>query len=108
MRKEFIAEQVQIILPIEQIRAYCQSQTIQRLSLFGSVLRNDFSPESDVDMLVDYLPDAVITLLDMAQQEIDLTTIIGHKVDLRTANELSPYFRQDVIETAMLIYERSA
>lgn len=108
MSKEFIAEQVQITLEIEQIHTYCQSQAIQYLSLFGSVLREDFSLESDVDMLVKYLPDAVITLLDMAQQEIDLSAIIGHKVDLRTANELSPYFRQDVIETAMLIYEASA
>lgn len=106
MSKEFIAGQVQISLPIEQIRIYCQSQPIQHLSLFGSVLRDDFSPESDIDILVEYLPDAVITLLDMAQQEIDLSAIIGHKVDLRTANELSPYFRQDVIDTAMLIYER--
>lgn len=108
MSKEFIAEQVQIDLAIGQIRAYCQLQEIQSLSLFGSVLREDFSPESDVDMLVEYSPDAMITLLDMAQQEIDLSAIIGRKVDLRTANELSPYFRQDVIEMAMLIYEVSA
>ena len=106
MSKEFIAKQVQISLPIEQIQLYCQSQPIQRLSLFGSVLRDDFTYESDVDILVEYLPDAVITLLDMAQQEIELSAMIGYKVDLRTANELSPYFRQDVIDTAMLIYER--
>jgi hypothetical protein len=107
MSKEFLAEQVQISIPIEQIRAYCQAQAIKRLSLFGSVLRDDFSPESDVDMLVEYMPDTVITLLDMAQQELDLSNIVGHKVDLRTANELSPYFRQDVIDRAMLIYEHT-
>lgn len=97
---------VQIMLPIEEIRNYCARQPIKRLSLFGSVLRDDFTHESDVDMLVEYLPGKAVTLLDMAQQEIDLGELIGHKVDLRTPNELSRYFRQQVIESAVQIYER--
>lgn len=97
---------IQINLPIEDISDYCDTQAIQRLSLFGSVIRDDFSDESDVDLLVEYLPEATITLLDMASQEIALSSIIGRKVDLRTPNELSPYFRQSVVENAKKIYER--
>ena len=93
-------------LPIEDIRDYCETLPIERLALFGSVLRDDFTHESDIDMLVDYLPDAKITLLDMATQEIALSEIIQRKVDLRTAKELSPHFRQDVLETAWTLYER--
>ena len=99
--------QTSIPLPLEAIGHYCKQHPIKRLSLFGSVLRNDFSPQSDVDLLVEYVPGARITLLDMAQQEIDLGELIGHKVDLRTPNELSRYFRQQVLDTAVSIYEQT-
>ena len=92
-------------LPLDEIRSYCQQQPVRRLALFGSVLRDDFSTESDIDMLVDYEPDAPITLLDMAQQELELTDIIGRKVDLRTRNELSPFFRDEVLAEAVVIYD---
>ncbi len=98
--------QTAIDLPLEAIREYCKRHPFKRLSLFGSVLRTDFTDESDVDLLVEYLPGARVTLLDMAQQEIDLGAIIERKVDLRTPNELSYHFRQQVIETAVPIYER--
>lgn len=94
-------------LPTEQIRAYCDQHPIQRLAVFGSALREDFSSKSDVDLLVEYLPGVPVSLLDMAQQEIELAGIVKRKVDLRTANELSPHFRQQVIEGAMVIYERT-
>ncbi|GAB4549847.1 MAG: nucleotidyltransferase [Anaerolineae bacterium] len=98
---------VRIDLPTEQIRAYCDQHPIQRLAIFGSALRDDFNPGSDVDLLVEYASGIPVTLLDMAQQEIDLTRILQRKVDLRTPNELSPYFRQQVIDGAMVIYERA-
>lgn len=93
-------------LPLEQIHAYCCRHPIQRLSVFGSALRTDFRPGSDIDRLVEYLPNQPVTLLDMAQQEIKLTAIIGRRVDLRTPSELSPYFREDVVRAAQSIYER--
>jgi hypothetical protein len=93
-------------LPIDAIRAYCETQPVRRLALFGSVLRDDFTSASDIDMLVDYHPDAPITLLDMARQELDLTDIVGRNVDLRTRNELSLFFRDDVLAEAVVIYER--
>ena len=97
---------IQIDIPFAAIQNYSDSHAIKRLSLFGSVLRDDFSPESDIDLLVEYNADAGITLFDMAQQEYDLSAIIGRKVDLRTPHELSRHFRQQVIDSAVTIYER--
>lgn len=90
----------------EKIIAYCEKQPIDRLSLFGSALRKDFDDHSDIDLLVEYVVDEPVTLLDMAQQEIALSEIIGRKVDLRTPADLSRYFREDVINIAEPIYER--
>ena len=97
-----------INLPLDEIRAFCESQPIARLSLFGSALHGELTSESDIDLLVEYVPGAVITYIDMAGQEIDLSAIVGRQVDLRTAQELSRYFRQDAVESAQLIYERGA
>jgi len=95
-------------LPIEisqaEIESFCKQNHIRRLSFFGSVLRDDFGQDSDVDVLVEYEKGAVVTLLDMAGQEIELEKLIGRKVDLRTAEELSRYFRHQVIETAVPVY----
>jgi hypothetical protein len=93
-------------LPLEAIRNYCVAQPIRRLSVFGSVLRADFGPHSDLDLLVEYTPGVPVTLADMAQQELDLAQIVKREVDLRTASELSPYFRPRVVATSVLIYER--
>lgn len=96
-----------MILPIEQIRAYCDRHPIQRLAVFGSALRDDFGSKSDVDLLVEYVPGVPVSLMDMAEQEIELAGIVQRRVDLRTPNELSRHFRQQVIEGAMVIYERT-
>jgi hypothetical protein len=79
-----------------------------RLAVFGSALRDDFTPDSDLDLLVDYEVGSRITLLDMAQQEIELTALIKRQVDLRTPGELSRYFRQQVIDEAVTIYKDGA
>ncbi|MEO1288119.1 MAG: nucleotidyltransferase family protein [Chloroflexota bacterium] len=97
---------IKLNLPLEQIHQFCQNYPIKRLSIFGSFLRDDFTAQSDVDLLVDYETDKLITLLDMASQEIELSQLIGRPVDLRTSNELSSYFRQEVLRTAQVIYER--
>ena len=93
-----------ITIPADEIAAFCRRHHIRKLSLFGSVLRADFRPDSDVDMLVEYEAETVVTLLDMADQEIELGKILGRKVDLRTPEELSRYFRQQVIDTAEMFY----
>jgi predicted nucleotidyltransferase len=90
----------------KQIADFCEKNHILRLAFFGSVLRNDCRPDSDVDILV-YLDRSVpIGLMEMAGMERQLSEMIGRKVDLRTPNELSVYFRDDVIAGAEVVYER--
>jgi predicted nucleotidyltransferase len=89
----------------EILSAVCQRHHIRRLSLFGSTLKGTARPDSDIDLLVEFEPGARITLLDMAQIEIELSTLLGgRKVDLRTAGDLSRFFRDEVVRTAELQY----
>jgi predicted nucleotidyltransferase len=76
------------------------------LSLFGSVLRDDFGPDSDVDVLIEFEPGASVTYFDLADMKFELEDLIGREVDLLTPNALSQYFRQQVIDTAVALYER--
>ena|SRR5260221_10485119 len=94
-----------ITIPLDNIRAFCKRHCIRKLALFGSVLRTDFRPDSDVDVFVEYEPEANVTYLDMAAQEIELEKMIGRKVDLRESGELSRYFRDKVEATAVILYE---
>lgn len=87
-----------------RIADFCRRNHVRRLSLFGSVLREDFGPNSDVDVLAEFDPGAVVTLLDMVRMEDELAEIIGHKVDLRTPQELSRYFRDKVLASAVVQY----
>ena len=98
-------EATTISLPLNEIREFCAREPIRRLSLFGSALRGEHTADSDVDLLVEYERGARVGLLAMARQEIELSQIIGRRVDLRTPQELSRYFRQDVVDIAKLIYE---
>lgn len=95
-----------IELPYEEITKFCQRHPIAKLSLFGSILRDDFTPVSDVDMLVEFIPGSKVTYFDLAGMELELTEMIGRKVDFRTPNELSRYFRQKVLDSAQTIYVR--
>jgi hypothetical protein len=70
------------------------------------VLREDFKPASDVDVLVEFEPGQVVGFIRLAGLEIELSKILGHKVDLRTPDELSPYFRQEVIDIAEVQYAK--
>ena len=99
-------DDIEIDLPLTAIYSYCERQPIRRLSLFGSFLRGDAGRNSDIDFLVEYMPGAPVGLLTMAGQEIELSEILGRRVDLRTAEDLSRYFRQDVVDSARLIYEK--
>jgi predicted nucleotidyltransferase len=92
-------------LPREQIAAFCQKHGIRRLSLFGSALREDFRPDSDVDILVEFEPDRIPTLFDLAAMEQELSVLLGgRRVDMRTPGDLSRYFRQQVMEEAEVQY----
>ena len=88
----------------EKIAAFCRRHRIRRLSLFGSVLRDDFGPDSDVDVLVEFEPGARVSLLDVGGMAHELSEMIGRPVDLRTERELSRYFRQEVVDAAEPLY----
>lgn len=97
---------MKVTLDQQRLAAFCRRNHIRRLALFGSVLREDFSPDSDVDVLVEFDPHHVPGLLGIARMERELSAILGgRKVDLRTAEDLSRYFRQDVLEEARVVYE---
>lgn len=95
---------VNLTIDREQIAAFCRRHQIRKLALFGSVLREDFRSDSDVDVLVEFEPDRLPTLFDMVDMENELTELLGRKADLRTAEDLSRYFRRRVLETAEVQY----
>jgi predicted nucleotidyltransferase len=93
-----------IELPKERIKEFCKRHHIRKLSLFGSALRDDFSPESDLDILVEFDPAHIPGLIRLAGMEIELTEILGRKVDIRTAQDLSRYFRDEVLNSSKVQY----
>lgn len=88
------------------VQAFCRRQPIRRLALFGSVLRDDFRPDSDVDVLVEFEPDARIGWEFVSMQD-ELSHIIRRDVDLHTPASLSRHFRKKVLREAWVIYERA-
>lgn len=88
----------------EAIADFCRRNHIRKLSLFGSVLRDDFRSESDIDVLVEFEPGSTPGFFEYVGMEMELTEIFGHKVDLLTAGFLSPYFREEVLREALPIH----
>ena len=87
------------------VARFCRQYRIRRLALFGSQLKGTAGAESDIDLLVDFDPDAVPGLLGIAAMELELSTLLdGRKVDLRTAQDLSRHFREEVLRTAEVQY----
>jgi uncharacterized protein len=99
-----IRKNLPIDLKPEILSEFCRKNYIKKLSFFGSVLRDDFGPKSDVDILVEFQPDHVPGLFRLASMEEELSEILSRKADLRTIEDLSPYFRQDVINSAEVGY----
>ena len=91
-------------LPREKIAEFCKRNHIRRLTLFGSVLHGDFKPESDIDFLVEFDREHIPGLIKLAGMEVELSEILGRKVDLRTPQDLSRYFREDVLNSAEVQY----
>jgi predicted nucleotidyltransferase len=88
------------------LASLCRRHQIRRLSLFGSTLRGNARPESDVDLLVEFSAGARPSLLDVAEIEQELSALLGgRRVDLRTAEDLSRYFRDEVLREAKVQYE---
>ena len=102
-----MSEIVAIDLPLKAIREYCAAQPILRLSVFGSAARNELTPESDIDLLVEYEPDAPVGYFSMARHMRQLSEIVGRPVDLCTRNGLKDYIRLEVDASARLIYAQA-
>lgn len=99
---------VNIALPHEEIRAFCQQHSIQRMRFFGSVLRDDFGPESDIDVLVEFEDGVRVTLFDLVDIQDQLAALLGRDVDIATPNGLSKYIQADVLAQAQVVYDRAA
>lgn len=87
------------------VARFCEAHHIRKLALFGSQLKGTARPDSDIDLLVEFVPGARPTLLDLAQIEIELSQALGgRKVDVRTPEDLSRFFRDEVVCTAQVQY----
>jgi len=93
--------------PIAEVAAYCQKHHIHRLALFGSALRGEDRPDSDLDLLVEFEPGHSVGFLKLAAIERELSEMLGRKVDLRTPSELSRYFRAEVMRSARVWYAQA-
>jgi uncharacterized protein len=90
----------------DALAALCRRRRIRRLSLFGSVLKGTARPDSDVDLLVEFAPEARPSLLDLAGIEQELSSLLaGRRIDVRTVEDLSRYFRVKVVREAEVEYE---
>ena len=96
---------VRIPVETKQIALYCRKHFLRKLSLFGSVLRDDFRSDSDVDVLVEFFPGHIPGLLKIAEMERELSSLLGGRaVEIRTPGDLSRYFRDEVMESAETLY----
>jgi len=97
-----------IVIAEDKIREFCERHYISRLAIFGSALRDDFGPESDVDVLVDFVPGHTPGFFKLFEMEEELSGLLGgRKIDMRTPEDLSRYFRDKVVATAQVQYVRN-
>jgi predicted nucleotidyltransferase len=100
-----MTERIRLELFRDGIASFCGKHHIRKLSLFGSVLRDDFGPDSDVDVLVEFERGHTPSFFRLFDMQDELSLLLdGRKVDLRTPEDLSRYFRQDVLATAVVQY----
>ncbi len=90
--------------PEGRLSEFCAKHGVRRLSLYGSILRDDFGPESDVDMLVEFEPERTPGMIGFGGMILELSSIIGRRVDLRTPDDLSRYFRSRVMRQARTLH----
>jgi predicted nucleotidyltransferase len=92
-------------MPKDKLAEFCKRNHIRRLSLFGSAVSGELRPDSDIDVLVEFEEGKTPGLFSIVRMEMELTETLGRSVDLRTPNDLSRYFRDEVIRTAKLEYQ---
>ena len=100
-----VEKKIQVKISQEKLAIFCRKYHIRKLSLFGSVLRDDFGPSSDVDVLVEFESDKVPGYFRFFDMEEELSTLFeGRKIDIRTPKDLSRYFRARVLASAVVQY----
>lgn len=104
MKEVTLPMSLRIEIPQEEIVSFCLRNKIRRLALFGSVLGDDFSPESDVDVLVEFEPGERVGLRFFSMEQ-ELSELLGRKVDLNTPGFLSRHFREEVQLQAEVLYD---
>jgi len=97
---------LRVNVPSEKLIDFCKKNHIHKLSFFGSVLTNQFRPDSDLDVLVEFEAGKGPGFFELSGMEMELSKLFGRRVDLRTPKELSRYFRDQVIANAQVQYER--
>lgn len=103
--KGFSMDKLPLAINKEKVNVFCKKYHIVYLALFGSILTSHFTASSDVDILVKFEREHTPTLFDLVDMETELSSIVGRSVDLKTPNDLSPYFRDEVLANAATIYE---
>lgn len=104
---DFIMQQAQFVIPENILKQFCQRHGIVKLALFGSALRDDFGPESDVDVLVEFAPGHRVGLIRLSAMERELSDMLGRRVDLQTLGFLSRHLRNNVVRDAQVRYVTS-
>lgn len=89
----------------EELEEFCTKNNICKFSIFGSAIRGQLQPDSDLDILVEFEPNHIPGLFSIIKMEMELSKIVGRKVDLRTPEDLSQYFRNEVVKNAELQYQ---
>jgi hypothetical protein len=97
-----------IFIPKDKLNEFCIRNRIRKLAFFGSVLRDDFGSESDIDVLVDFEPEAQVGFFELYDMESELSLLFGgRRVEIITPKFLSKYFREDVIANAEVYYVKA-
>ena len=91
-------------IPTESVNEFCRRHGVRRLSLFGSALRPDFRPDSDIDILIEFAAGETPSLLDLGGMQVELSRMLGREVDLKTPGFLSERIRRDVLAIAEVKY----
>jgi len=91
----------------DALAAFCRRHRIRKLAFFGSVLRDDFGPPSDVDVLVEFEPGARVGLIGLAGIENELSDLLGRRAEMHTVKGLNPHFRDEVLSVAEVQYEQA-
>lgn len=105
--KAICSMDAQITVQKKQLAEFCRKHNIRKLSFFGSILRDDFRPDSDIDVLVEFEPNTHVTLLDLGGMQMELSEMLGRFVDFKTANFIHESILPKVLSSAKVAYERN-